>query len=84
MFVRLTADKWGTFTDYPANFQATSSKTADTFAFEFAIAPSGEDPDAMIEFCVCFEMGPFNSKLFAVYSYGLEGRKLLWKFSKFM
>lgn len=59
--IRLTSDNWKTFTDYVANFQPSSSKTTDTFSFDFPIMPSGDDPNARIEFCICFQAGSSNA-----------------------
>ena len=60
VFVRLTSDNWKTFTDHNASFQPSSSRTTDTFSFDFPIMSSCNDPDARIEFCVCYQIGPFN------------------------
>uniref|UniRef100_A0A0N5B0W5 CBM21 domain-containing protein n=1 Tax=Syphacia muris TaxID=451379 RepID=A0A0N5B0W5_9BILA len=60
VFVRLSSDSWQTFTDHQATFQQSSSKTTDIFGFDFSIMSTGDDPNARIEFCICFQVGPFD------------------------
>lgn len=59
----MTSDKWETYTDHEATYQPSSSKTTDTFSFDFEIATSGDDPNAVIEFCICYQAGTPESKI---------------------
>ncbi|VDM97153.1 unnamed protein product [Thelazia callipaeda] len=57
VFIRLTSDGWKSFLDYAARYQPSSSKFYDTFSFDVKLPTNGTDPNARIEFCICFEAG---------------------------
>uniref|UniRef100_A0A1I7VYX6 Phosphatase regulatory subunit family protein, variant n=1 Tax=Loa loa TaxID=7209 RepID=A0A1I7VYX6_LOALO len=57
VFVRFTSDGWKSFLDRMATYQPSSSKFYDTFSFDVELPTNGSDPDARIEFCICFETG---------------------------
>lgn len=58
VFIRYTADGWKSFLDCMATYQPSSSKFYDTFSFDIELPSNGNDPNARIEFCICFEAGP--------------------------
>ncbi|VDM40154.1 unnamed protein product [Toxocara canis] len=62
VFIRYTSDGWKSFTDRAATFQLSSSKSYDTFSFDVEIPSNGNSPDAVIEFCICFETGPADDE----------------------
>ncbi|VDN44928.1 unnamed protein product [Gongylonema pulchrum] len=41
--------------DRLATYQPSSSKFYDTFSFDIELPTDGADPNARIEFCICFE-----------------------------
>ncbi|KAM3725781.1 Protein phosphatase 1 regulatory subunit 3B [Dirofilaria immitis] len=57
VFVRFTSDGWKSFLDRMATYQPSSSKFYDTFSFDVELPTNGCDPNARIEFCICFETG---------------------------
>ncbi|VDK43112.1 unnamed protein product [Anisakis simplex] len=62
VFIRLTSDGWKSFKDSAASFQPSSSKAFDTFSFDMEIPSNQNEPNATIEFCVCFEVGPADDE----------------------
>ncbi|CAG9529464.1 unnamed protein product [Cercopithifilaria johnstoni] len=57
VFIRFTSDGWRSFLDRMATYQPSSSKFYDTFGFDIELPTNGCDPNARIEFCICFEVG---------------------------
>uniref|UniRef100_A0A915PKT2 CBM21 domain-containing protein n=1 Tax=Setaria digitata TaxID=48799 RepID=A0A915PKT2_9BILA len=57
VFIRFTSDGWKSFLDRMATYQPSSSKFYDTFSFDVELPTNGCDPNARIEFCICFETG---------------------------
>ncbi|VDN81967.1 unnamed protein product [Brugia pahangi] len=57
VFVRFTSDGWKSFLDRMAIYQPSSSKFYDTFSFDVELPTNGCNPNARIEFCICFEIG---------------------------
>lgn len=57
VFIRFTSDGWKSFLDRLATYQPSSSKFYDTFSFDIELPTNGTDPNARIEFCICFEAG---------------------------
>ncbi|VDK68091.1 unnamed protein product [Onchocerca ochengi] len=57
VFVRITSDGWKSFLDRMATYQPSSSKFYDTFSFDLELPTNDCDPNARIEFCICFETG---------------------------
>jgi protein phosphatase 1 regulatory subunit 3A/B/C/D/E len=56
VFVRFTSDGWKSYLDRPATYQASSSKTYDTFGFEIDV-PMNEGDLTKVEFCICYVAG---------------------------
>ncbi|VDK85971.1 unnamed protein product [Litomosoides sigmodontis] len=57
VFIRFTSDGWKSFLDRMATYQPSPSKFYDTFSFDIELPTNGCDPNARIEFCICFETG---------------------------
>ncbi|KAL3982669.1 putative phosphatase regulatory subunit family protein [Acanthocheilonema viteae] len=57
VFIRFTSDGWKSFLDRIATYQPSSSKIYDTFSFDIELPTNGGDPNARIEFCICYETG---------------------------
>uniref|UniRef100_A0A0R3S554 CBM21 domain-containing protein n=1 Tax=Elaeophora elaphi TaxID=1147741 RepID=A0A0R3S554_9BILA len=55
VFIRFTSDGWKSFLDRMATYQPSSSKFYDTFSFDIELPTNGCDPNARIEFCICYE-----------------------------
>lgn len=57
VFIRITFDKWSSFTDHEASYikNFCDDNIYDTFQFNIAVPKSFDPVTQKVEFCVCFE-----------------------------